>query len=129
MNFPPFPTTTNSTLSGVPLQQSQSTGLFSKKNLPMIAIVVLLLALIGAVFLIFQARSKAEKMGGPFSGDIAKVSDTEMREDLKEWHYLWQLSKRKSVKDVIHDILKSHLSTSEPVVIGNPADDPLFDAA
>jgi hypothetical protein len=88
---------------------------FCKKNATVLSIFVLVLALAVAGFMVWQARKKASGTKGPFSADIEKIQDSERREDMKEWQYLWQLARRASVKQMLREVISNNVQHPQPL--------------
>ena len=112
---------------------------FCRRNVGVIAGVSLVVALCIAGYMVYHARIKAMLIKGPFEADIAKVSDAERRSDLHELHYLWRISRRSAVKQMLGDTLQSALGGPTETVSSAPppqesqsaaaGEDPFFTAA
>ena len=106
---------------------------FCQRNMGIFAAAALVIALGIAGYMVYHARNKAAAMKGPYNADIMKVQDAERRDDLLELQYLWQISRRSSVKQMLGDTLNSAVAgeTTPAAPPAQPAAeaDPFFTAA
>ena len=113
---------------------------FFKQNARSMTLFVLLLAIAVVGFIVYQARRKANNAKTPFCDDIAKVEDGEKRQDLKELEYMWQISRRATVRTMLGEMIKMTLESvvAQPpppplatpeTTGGSQATDPFFTAA
>ena len=112
---------------------------FCKRNNTTLTVIVLIFGIVFTCMTVYYAHKKAQGRKGPFHTEIMAVSDSERRHDLKELEYLWQIARRKTVKDMLDRALKTELAPEPPQetippppveAIGNAdEEDPFFTAA
>ena len=110
---------------------------FCKRNNTVLTVIVLICGIVATCMTVYYAHKKAQTRKGPWHSEILAVPDPERRHDLKELEYLWQISRRKTVKDMLDRALKAELSPEpqappeiDEAALGDAeAEDPFFTAA
>lgn len=83
---------------------------FCKRHNSLLTGIVLVLGIIGTCLTVYYAHKKAQTQKGPFHTDIMAIENEEQRHDLKELEYLWQIARRKTIKEMLNHELKKALS-------------------